>query len=198
MILGIKIDVKIADIVSSLKDQESYFCQNQFPSPQATCCKRLSPSRDCIWSSGMGRSGPPCCGCHTSRQTSHTPCQGGSRTPWCSPAGECPSPRTLLTPQISPQFRGQARKALKSRDAWNDDHLSLCPVEVCPVLLLEVCHEAALLLVVLYLGRVAHPDVVTLEELGSAALAAAGPGAVGQAVVDLLKRHLRQHYTHCL
>ena len=28
MILGIKIDVKIADIVSSLKDQESYFCQN--------------------------------------------------------------------------------------------------------------------------------------------------------------------------
>ena len=112
----------------------------------------------------------------------------------------CPSPRTLLTPQSLPRSLGQARNALKSRFvSHHDDHLSLCPVEVRPVLLLEVRHEAALLLLVLYLGRVAHPDVVTLEELGGAALAAAGPGAVGQAVVDLLKGHLRQHYyTKCL
>ena len=111
----------------------------------------------------------------------------------------CPSPRTLLTPQSLPRSLGQARNALKSRFVSHDDHLSLRPVEVRPVLLLEVRHETTLLLLVLYLGRVAHPDVVTLEELGGAALAAAGPGAVGQAVVDLLKGHLRQHYyTKCL
>ena len=119
MILGIKIEVKIADIVSSLKDQESSFCQNQAPL-LCTCCKRLSPSRDCIWSSDRGRSGPPYCGCRTSRQTSHTRCQGGSRTPWCWPAGVCPSPRTPLTPQSLPLSLGQARNALKSRFVSHD------------------------------------------------------------------------------
>ena len=71
-------------------------------------------------------------------------------------------------------------------------HLPLCPVEVGPVFLLEVRHQAAHRLLVLDAGGVAHSDVVTLEELGSAALTTAGPGAVGQAIVNLLKGHLRQ------
>ena len=72
-------------------------------------------------------------------------------------------------------------------------NLSLCSVEVRPILLLEVRHQASLRLLVLYLGRVAHPNVVTLEELGGAALTTAGPGAVGQAIVNLLQGHLRIH-----
>ena len=39
-----------------------------------------------------------------------------------------------------------------------------------------------------------HCDLVTLEELGRAALPAAGPATVGQAVVQLVTRHLNSSF----